>query len=345
MMAIMLYRRDVGLKHIAELAGVSSTTVSRVLRGKGEISADTRTRVETIARDLGYRPNLAVRTMQTGKSGIVGILMRIGDDPGFRGHLLDGIHDTLIEADYLPVLIWAKQGNPKFSESKQVHRLIDHRIDGLILSVENISSDFFQYVDGLDIPVVIIDEIIEGVNRDTVVTDNKAGSHQAAEHLLSLGHTDLACFGDRPLDGPLDAGRGHAFLDAVSAVSGARCRFAMAGRKMDRYKEAVDLLGGVGRPTAVFAFNDYLALHVARAAADLGIHIPAQLSIVGFGNIPHIVDLLPELTTFEQLPMKIGETASNLLLGRMEGGLGLSPRIVKITPRMIVRGSTASPSE
>ena len=337
----MRFNKSVGIKEVASEAGVSITTVSRVLRGKGEIAQETRTRVEAAAQDLGYRPNLAVRTMQTGKSGIVGILMDVTIDSGFRGTLLCGIHDTLISADYLPVVIWAKAEDPQFSESDQVHRLVDHRVDGLIISGEGVSEAFFQYIDNLSIPVVIIDRWIDGVHRDIVITDNELGGRQAAKHLIDLGHRRITYMSDHGRSIEEDGGRASAFMREVHTHPDAKCTYLQVEQVHGGYRESLGFLGRPDRPTAVFAYSDYIAYQVSRAAEVLGIRVPEDLSLVGFGNVPNIIEMFPTLTTFEQEPRKIGVIASNIVLSRITDDDRKTPAIIKLEPEMVLRGSTA----
>ena len=337
----MLYRKDIGIREIAKEAGVSSTTVSRVLRGIGEISEDTRERVQRLARELGYRPNLAVRTMQTGRSQTVGVLMDITEDPGFRGMILRGIHDTLIARDNVPVLIWARPDTPGFSESDQVHRLVDHRVDGLIMSVEHLGRDFIQYVEHLHLPVVLIDEIIEEAHRDTVITDNEIGGREAANCLLELGHENICYVTDRQPDVHFDGGRGRAFMEEIARRTGRSCGCVTLTQHASSYEEVSKLLSGLNRPTAIFAFNDYVALRVYRAATELDISIPLELTLLGFGNVPNVISVFPDLSSFEQNPHAIGRIACELLLERIGSDTGHETQLRTVRPELVIRNSTA----
>jgi DNA-binding LacI/PurR family transcriptional regulator len=336
----MRFRRDIGIKEIAERAGVSNTTVSRVLRGIGEISDDTRDRIQRIANELGYRPNLAVRTMQTGRSQTVGVLMDITEDPGFRGEILRGIHDTLIGADHVPVLLWARPDTKGFSESDQVHRLVDHRVDGLIMSVQHLGREFIQYVGHLDLPVVLIDEIIDEAHRDTVITDNESGGREAARYLLDLGHESICYITDRQLDVHVDGGRGAAFCDEIRGRTGRPCGSLVVSRREPRLEDICALLTGPDPPSAIFAFNDYLALHAYRAAISLGLDVPGELSLLGFGNVPHVIDLVPTLSSFEQEPYSIGRIACELILERIASSEPYAERLVTVPPKLVIRTST-----
>ena len=337
----MRFDKSIGIKEIARKAGVSSTTVSRVLRNKGEISAETRHRVEKIAEDLGYRPNLAVRTMQTGRSGIVGILMDITHDPGYRGKVLFGIHDTLIAADYLPMVIWARPETLRCSEIDQVHRLVDHRVDGIIMSSDDLSESFYQYIDRLSIPVVIIDRLIDEVHRDIVITDNDVGGKLAADHLIGLGHRKICYISDHGTAAAEDGGRAAPFIAEISKVRGARCSLVQARQVHGGYGESMEILRKRSRPTAIFAFNDYIAYQVYRAAMTLGIRVPEELSILGFGNLSNIVEVFPTLTTFEQEPERLGIIAAKRMIGRITEEVGEPPEIIKLEPTFVRRSSTA----
>lgn len=337
----MHYNKSVGLKSIAVAAGVSVTTVSRVLRGQGEVAAETRTRIERLAAELGYRPNLAVRTMQTGRSGIIGVLLDITEDPGYRGHILVGIHDTLIPADYLPIVIWPKHGVTPFDETAQVHRLVDHRVDGIIIGSDGLSPSFCRYIDRLSIPVVIVDRAVESAHRDMIVPDNAYGATLAAEYLLGLGHRSICYFSDHGELVDDEAGRARPFMNRVNSHEEASCSFVRAQRLHGGYEEALKLLSSKERPTAIFGFNDYVAYEVYRAAVTLGLDVPSQLSIVGFGNLHGVIRLYPKLTTFEQSPEQVGRMAAERILARIAEGSTDSFETVRMKPEMVIRASAA----
>jgi LacI family transcriptional regulator len=341
----MLYNQKIGIKEIAQAAGVSSSTVSRVLRGRGEIAPETRNRIQRIARNLGYRPNLAVRTMQTGRSQIVGILMEITADPDFRGKILTGIHNTLIAANHLPVVIWPQESVEGFSETDQIHRLVDHRVDALIMSLENVKEDFIKYIDNLSIPVVILDRYVSGIHRDVVVTDNRKGGETAAMHLANLGHKRISLVTDSEFCSAEPTDRAGAFLRTLKKKPDIQLDSVKISERNRGYTESLDMLTRQKRPTAIFAFNDYIAWNVRRAAEKIGLAVPGDLSIIGFGNLPHIIELFPALTTFEQEPLKIGQLAAELVLRRVWDEEDVNPTIHYIEPVLINRGSTGPPGK
>lgn len=340
----MRFDKSIGIRSIAQAAGVSASTVSRVLRNKGEISPQTRERIERIAGELGYRPNLAVRTMQTGRSGIVGVLLDITDDPLFRGRVLAGIHNALIPADYLPIIVWPRHDDARYHDAAQVHRLVDQRVDGIIMCSDDLSESFYTYIDHLSIPVVLVDRAVEAVHRDAVVTDNALGARLAADHLLGLGHRHI-CYMSEAGGLTEDGGRGEPFISRVNDHGEARCTVVRISRVHGGYEESLCLLREIDRPTAVFAFNDYIAYHVYRAAQECRLRVPEDLSIFGFGNLPSIVGIFPSLTTFEQTPERVGRIASERILQRISGELSDPPETILLEPTMVHRRSTGPAPE
>jgi len=333
------------LKQIAEVAGVSITTVSRVLRGQGDISQKTRQRVQEVAERLRYRPNMLVKGIQTGRTQTVGVMMSPED--AFTGGLLVGIQDALSVAGYAPMVLrvqWDAQGQcvgP--SELEQIHRLIDRRVDGVILnpSVDTASDDYFKEVWDRGLPLVAVDRQLPSTKADFVGSDDCAGAVQAAKHLLSLGHRRLA-----QVAGPRSTSTGRqrreAFAQAVQAHRGASCCTLESPTFAGGYEQALELLGGSDRPTAVFAGNDLIAGHVYRAAQARGLRIPQDLSVVGFGDLPLGQWLLPQLTTIRQHPQTIGRRAAEILLGRLgKAGTQRAAKLELVEVDLEVRGSTA----
>ena len=184
-------------KRIAEEAGVSIMTVSRVLRGKEDVAEATRERVLEVAGKYGYRPNLLVRGIQTGKTGTIGVLL-----PPFPSYdeLLSGIHDELVQADHVPINIWSASDAVDQSidahEVTQIHRLLDRRVDGVILKPvdEAVSDDYLREVWERGIPLVVVDRELPRTHADFVGTDDLEGGRIVARHLLGLGHRRLAQF-------------------------------------------------------------------------------------------------------------------------------------------------------
>src|SRR4051812_884926 len=180
--------RRVSQQDIAREANVSRVTVSLVLAGKDQTSEETRKRVMEVAQRLRYRPNLLVQGMQTGRSHTVGVIMP--SSMHFHGQVARGIHDELVTQNYVPIQLWTNpRTDTKVTELEQIHRLVDRRIDGVIIFPLDVSVPdmHFQEIWQRHIPLVTVDRETT-THADHVGTDEEVGGKLAAEHLLSLGH-------------------------------------------------------------------------------------------------------------------------------------------------------------
>lgn len=343
----------VNQKQIAAEAGVSQATVSLVLAGQTINSPETRAKVLAAAERLRYRPNLLVHGMQTGKTKMIGVMAAPFDF--FWSEVLYGIHDVLTAADHVPIMVWTahdgpgpRRRNAGGDELSQIHRLLDRRIDAVILWPP-FASLFKEHVDEFSsrhIPVVTIDhELPDEFHADFVGTDEAAGGRAVAEHLLELGHRRLA-----HLAGPPNlhwaSRRREAFLNTLAKVPGTTCEVMEANLKIPQQgiEQARALLRLPDRPTAIFAATDPLAKTVYSAARELKIKVPDDLSVVGFADDDFAQDMEPPLTTVRQSAYEIGRRAAELAVGRSMETLK-EQRIVRERMRaeLVIRESTARP--
>jgi len=337
---------SVSLRAIATQAGVSVASASRILRGRDECSAATRERVLAVARRLGYRPNLLVRGMQTGRTRTVGVMLYVAGD--FERRIFVGIHDVLVAADHVPIVLWAeikRLAADRSNELEQIHRLVDRRVDGVILLPrdDRVGEDYLHEIIERRIPLVTIDHDIVRVRADFVGTNDEAGARLAAEHLLGLGHRHLAHLAgpDAVMSGLL---RRRSFESAVAAMPGATCVTEVDPTFCEGYETALSLLSRTPRPTALFCANDYTARSAYRAAAELGLAIPRDLSVVGFADLDLASFLSPPLTTLRQQPEEIGRRAAQILLDRIaDPAAPAQPVKLRLPVDLVARASTARP--
>ena len=327
---------------IARRANVSRTAVSFALNGTGRLDPVTRQRILAIAEELGYRPNLLVRGIQTGRTQTVGVMIRA--DSEFFGKMLTGVQDALAEADYVSIAVSVV---PSRSETEQIHRLIDRRVDGVILRplTGDVSDEYLREVWDRDIPMVTVDtEVPQTQHVDFAGTDDALGGRLAAEHLVGLGHRRLGML-VRPGRHQTPHVRQEGFERAVAKVEDAHCATARAARARGAAEAALALLHQAPRPTAVFVPDDRLAIGVYEAAGRLRLAIPEDLSVVGFADLSFAACLQPPLTTLRQDPCGIGRAAAALLLKRIRGAVVTAdPCRVRLEPELIVRSSTAPPA-
>jgi LacI family transcriptional regulator len=344
----------VNQKRIALAAGVSQATVSLVLAGQPVTSEETRNRVLETAHRLKYRPNLLVRGMQTGKTRTIGVMAPPLDY--YWSEILYGIHDALAAADHVPITLWSSHDRsgpwrrkaPEANVLEQVHRLLDRRIDGVILWPP-FAIAYEQHVEEFssrDLPVVTIDhELPPRFRADSVLSDETQGGALVAEHLLSLGHRHIG-----QLAGPANAlwaiARRNAFESAVQRLDGKAkisTMVAPPGQTQLATEAVRQLLDGPDRPTAIYAASDLYAKVIYVVARELGLSIPKDVSVVGFSDDDFAEEMEPPLTTIRQPSYEIGRSAAGLVLGRSEGTLREpAPSRVTLPVSLIARGSTVN---
>jgi LacI family transcriptional regulator len=336
--------RRVSHQDIAREANVSRVTVSLVLAGKDQASEETRKRVMEVAQRLRYRPNLLVHGMQSGRTHTVGIIMPTSMH--FHGQVARGIHDELISQDYVPIQLWVDpQTDTKASELEQIHRLVDRRIDGIIIWPADVSVPdvHFREIWQRHIPLVTVDRETT-THADHVGTDEELGGRSAAEHLLSLGHKHVGLVTFASRTGNVFS-RGTAFTKAMEA-GGGKVEIITSGRTEDLDAPLREFLGrSANRATAMFCVTDVMAMKVYSVASGLGLAIPRDLSVVGYADFPFAVDLVPPLTTVRQDPYQMGRLSAKTLLDRVfDRSKSDTPQRIHLAPELIVRKSTAAPA-
>lgn len=310
----------VTLQHIAEEAGVTISTVSRILGNHGQYAADTRKKIFAIADRLKYRPNALIRGMQTGKTRTAGVMLPV--DQSYYNQVLGGIHEALLENDTIALLSWNPHTHQRAgvdTERAIIHRMIDRCVDGILLcpSSERFLQSYFDEILDRHIPLVVIDRELEELSSDFVGTDDVHGGQTAAEYLLSLGHRRFLFVGDS--DRLVTSRRRESgFRQALRETADTACESVDVSATGLR-EQLTGPLRRAEAPTAIFCNNDATATQVAAALREDGIRVPADVSLVGFGNTPGLDPVVP-LTTFHQHPREVGATAARLYLDRVNGG-------------------------
>ncbi|MEM1108943.1 MAG: LacI family DNA-binding transcriptional regulator [Planctomycetota bacterium] len=312
---------SITLKDIAERAQVSQATVSIAMGSTGRISDKTRKRVLSIADELGYRPNLLVQGIQKGQTMTVGVLMAFNDHV-FDVRLFNGIHETLSSANYVPIVL---RPTPVLPVLQQIHSLIDRRVDGILIrpAKEAIWERHLNEALDRNLPVVSMDiETRADTPRvDFVGTDNVVGARAAADALLEAGHRRVAVV-TTGVETDAMHDRAEAFASRIEEHGDATV-FCVNQPWVDNTKgedAALEILNKKPRPTAVFATMDHLAMGVYRVAHELGLRIPEDLSVAGFGANVIADELTPPLSGVRQKPEQTGARAAELLLQRIHEG-------------------------
>jgi len=331
-----------GIADVAARAGVSKATASRALTGAGYVSDRTRLRVQDAAAELGYVPSTSAVSLATGRTQNVGVVMPYVNR-WFFAEVLEGIQESLLERGLDLTLYDAKPG----SDGRA--RIFDDflargRFDGLIaVGLEPVDHEL-QRLTRIGRPIVSI--VGTGTETSVVAVDDDYAAQRATEHLIALGHRDIAFVGGAPashwahVDQERLAGYRHAMREAgLSAqVRHAHSDVTMPGG----YAAAVDLLGDSRhRPTAIVGVCDEVAIGAIIAARRLGIQVPSALSVVGIDD--HEFADMFALTTLQQVPREQGAAAVEVLLSEIADPT--RPRTtLRIPSRLIVRNTTAAPA-
>ena len=331
--------RGATIARVAAEAGVGVGTVSRVLNGSPSVSDDTRQRVLDAIAVLDYEPSAVARALSTGRTYAVGVIAPFFTQPSVIERLR-GISRTLAGAGYQLVLLDVEHADQRAEAFRSLG--VRGRIDGL-LSISLAPTDReLRRLEETGVPIVLIDR--DHPSLPAITIDDGAGGRLAAEHLLSLGHRDIAFLGDEEENQfgfDASAHRREGFA-ATLAAAGAplapeRILHTPPGRDAAR-DAAAGLLDGVARPTAIFATSDVQAIGVLMAAQAAQIPVPEQLSVIGFDNVEAAG--YTGLTTVAQPLEEIGALGAELLLRALAGEAVESRRM----PLAIVeRGSTAPP--
>ncbi|MEK1869960.1 MAG: LacI family DNA-binding transcriptional regulator [Ensifer adhaerens] len=331
------------IKDIAERAGVSVATVSRALSGSSLVTDETRQRINALARELNYRPNVSARNLRTRRSMSVLLVVRDVGNP-FYLEILKGVEATAREAGYA-VLMGNTENDPD-REVEYFNMLRDGHADGMILMTGKLPPpEPGESADLSHLPVVIALEMIEGSGFPHVQIDNVAAAEAAVDHLIALGHRRIAHIAG-PLPEVMALHRRDGYRAAMKAAGLAIPEgYEVRGDYLLESGEACasDLFALPEPPTAIFAANDEMAYGAIHALRRLGREVPGDVSVVGFDDLYLSKAFYPPLTTVSQPRADIGRTAMSQLLNVLsDGDVAAEPAIVLPTT-LNIRGSTAPP--
>ena len=335
----MVEKQHADIIDVARAAKVSPATVSRVFNHPELVRADTRARILRAVDELGYIRNRAASAMHGEKSGAVGLIVPTIDNAIFA-NLIQAFSTALQDAGQS--LLIATHGYDQTVEHQLLRKLLEHRIDGVGLIGLSHLDRTYDLIAARETPAVLLWSFGEDARLPCIGSDNFKAGAMAAAHLRSLGHENVAVVFP-PLDGNDRAER--RFEGALSELSDV----PRAWRRTARYhigqarEAARDLLAGAERPTAVLAGNDVIARGVISAAADLGIRVPVDLTVVGIGDFTGSSDLTPALTTVRIDAPRVGQAAAEALLAQMGARSGDAPAPHEIPLELMVRATSAPP--
>ncbi len=343
------------LDDVARAAGVSRATAARALGGYGAASPGARERVRAAAEALRYRPNALARSMKSGSTRTIGVV--VSDiQLAFFAQAVRGIADVARGEDFEVIL--ANTDEDLALERAAVGVFLDKRVDGLIV-VPAEPNEAAHLVDAQErgIPVVLFDRGSPGVHCDTVVVDNQRAAKNAVRHLVRLGHRRIAIVVEaRTALGAADVIRARLRPDAGMTSPMRELGWAAALReaglpvtddlicgaryeRADARRAAAAALAQPDRPTAILTTDETMTLGAIDAIQEAGLEVPRDISLIAFDDLPWTTILRPPITVIAQPVHELGVTAAQRLLGRLAGD-DRPPETVILSTSFVVRGST-----
>ncbi len=333
------FRGRATIRDIADLAGVSIATVSRVLNDRPDVAPETRENVLQVVREHGFSTNRGARGLSSGRTGMIGLTLPLVADAYF-GPMLSGAAEALYERDMRIVLAPTLHEHDR--EVSLLERLMRGTTDGAILMLPEESIEELRMLQRQGFPFVVVDPREpppEGVA--CVAAMHASGAKEATEHLLALGHRRIGAIAGAP-----------GWYATEERLLGFRAALAAAGILLDpelivysdwrmpRGTEAAEqLLALPDPPTAIFGFNDNVAIGALHAARKRGLSVPDDLSVVGFDDTELAVIVTPQLTSVRQPLAEMGRMGVSLLIRILEGQRVDALR-VELATKLVVREST-----
>ncbi|MFC6289375.1 ribose utilization transcriptional repressor RbsR [Levilactobacillus angrenensis] len=308
--------RKVTIRDLAEAAGVSVTTVSQILNGKGErFSLDTRRRVHQLQEEMGYVPDFNARNLIMKSAQTIGVLVPNLGNP-FFSMFIRGVQETSRERHFIPLIFGANHDEKL--ESYYLEELIKRAVDGLIIASASITGEAIDNILKKNgIPYLLIDQN-GGPSLDRVQINDAQGGKLAADHLLALGHQRIVVvMPDQPTQNLKIRVAGFKRRLADNHVDLAETAVIHSPMtKLGGYQATAAVLAQ--HPTAVFAVNDETALGLMRGLHEQGVRVPADISVLGYDDIDLDEYVVPKLTTIHQPVVTMGQQATGLLINRIK---------------------------
>lgn len=328
----------VTMQQVAAEAGVSVSTVSKVINGRYGVATVTSDHVNAVIDRLGYEASLVARSLRNTRTNVIGLL--VADFEPFSTEVLKGAADAIRGTGYELV---AYSASGRFDEHvgwerRYLSRVMGTLVDGAVLVTPTVTE--VQHTG----PIVAVDPHTGRSSLPTVTSDNLQGGRLAVDHLLELGHRRIGMVTGRPdLSSAELREQGYRDAHAAAGVPVDEALLRLGAYDPEQAREASRaLLDMQDPPTAIFAANDISAMATLEVAAELGIDVPGQLSVVGFDNIPESALAQPPLTTVQQPMRRLGHDAIEMLI-RLIDGRELEDTHVTLETTLVRRASSAAP--
>jgi LacI family transcriptional regulator len=325
------------IKEVAERAGVSIATVSRVLNNSGAVHEKTREAIMHAAKELQYVPNISARNLSRSKTDTIGLLLP--DLHGeFYSEVIRGVDQTAQQSRHH--LIVSSSHNNKY-EIEAALRLMRGRVDGLIIMSPQVDAHTLHANLPRSLPVVLLNCFIEGTSYDSINIDNFGGAYRMVHHMLEHGHRRIAIIKGTESNYDADQrlyGYRKAMVESGFAVDEL---IEVAGNftEAEGYRAAQQIIAMAPRPTAVFASNDSMAIGAMSALREAGLKVPHDIAVAGFDDIPISKYIRPPLTSVHVDIAELGAHAMQCIVNAIDAKNTHQRRHMVIPATLVIRGS------
>jgi DNA-binding LacI/PurR family transcriptional regulator len=328
---------SISITDIAKAAGVSPSTVSRALQDHPRISQQKRAAIRALAQEMGYQPSQIARSLVTGRTKTLGIVITDVTDP-FVAEVMKGAEQAGREAGYS--LLFATSRRDPGQELLAARLLLGREVDGLIVISSRAAGQYVDLLKSNGLPLLLVNHEVNDPHAHSIRTDNREGIRQAVAHLWELGHSRIA-FVAGPEGGRSSSERLEAFRETGSSIGVHQLPewiIEGSGLLEDGSKAFTALRSVQQQPTAVICYNDLTAIGLMAAASEAGVHVPRSISVVGYDNIPLSAFTTPPLTTVDQPKEALGRMA---VVNCVRALSGEEVSEVVLPGTLVIRKSTA----
>ncbi|MGF9713628.1 LacI family transcriptional regulator [Paenibacillus sp. JMULE4] len=329
---------------VAQRAGVSKSSVSRVLNGNFEyMSEEMKNKILAAIAEMNYSPNSLAQSLKKKKTKVIGIILSDISNP-FWAEILKGAQEEANRCGY-GIMVSSSNEDPEL-ERDNILMLKSRQVDGVIVNTIGNTNELFEEFIAKKYPFVLLDRLAGDMKADTVVVNNVNGAKQAIQYLIDQGHRRIGIllYPTNNKSPRIERLEGYKQALSINGLPIDESLIKICDQNNGSGIQATqELLSMPDRPTAIFTTNARLNLEVLSGAKKAGLRVPTDVSIFGYDDFPWIPLLDPPLSTVAQPAYEMGVKAVALLIHRLESKKKMKPQIIQLEPKIIIRASCSSP--